>query len=717
MDCRARRWSLGVFIYLTGVALADAPNIILMMADDMGMGDTSAFQDFTGNRDDDQLHTPQMERLARMGVRFTDAHTPSSRCSPTRYGLLTGRYPWRNRLKHWVLFGSQGDPMIEADRPTIATMLSGAGYRTAMVGKWHVGLRYRGSDGKPAAGWRDADLGQPMHTTPLDHGFHFARFTSRSHGTSGPSAVANSSRKRNSPTQNVGPGHIHGRDIVGATGDGKQLVSDGANAYVLTKLGSRHSNHAMAFLESHVKNAKTNGRPFFLYYAANSNHSPYTPDKSIGGKPVAAAARTKSEQPMDRRHDYIYQNDVALGRLLDWLKSTADPRQSDRKLIDTTLVIFTSDNGAEKNSNIATGPFRSHKGSVYEGGHRVPFIVAWPLGGIGNGDPSTDGLTSDAPIGLQDLYATLAEIVGRPLPNLRAGEKGAEDSYSVLAAMRGESLPNRAPLFFNDHKEAKKDHAAAAIRIDSPLVKRHVFSGKWKLFFDAGLLRHGKADPYELFNLAVDPQETTNLRDKVELKPLIDFMTDQALLHRRTGGHRMVELASRSRTVFSWRAEANPTSNNLVAMFDGKPASEITVQASGTRLKMIVSAVRGERPLTRARFRCDGDGLGIAAGNGSADVDGNEAVVVRFDRDVIVESAELVAGDGVCGGFYRVGEASPLAIYCVDADNDAQDQSGMLSDVGVLKAGKSLRLDSSPHLAVEAAGQWRLASLKIRILN
>ena len=178
------------FLILCLVALstraADKPNIIFFMADDMGMGDTSAFQDFTGNADNVQLHTPQMERLARMGVRFTDAHTPSSRCTPTRYGLLTGRYPWRSRMKWWVLYGAQGDPMIEADRPTIATMLRDSGYRTGMVGKWHVGLRYRQSDGKPAAGWFDADLTQPLHTTPLDHGFDFARFTSRSHGTSGP---------------------------------------------------------------------------------------------------------------------------------------------------------------------------------------------------------------------------------------------------------------------------------------------------------------------------------------------------------------------------------------------------------------------------------------------------------------------------------------------------------------------------------------------------
>ena len=154
------------------------PNIILMMADDMGMGDTSAYQDFTGNHDSDQLHTPNMERLARMGVRFTDAHTAASRCSPSRYGLLTGRYPWRNRLKHWVLFGAQGDPMIEADRPTIATLLGDSGYHTGVVGKWHVGLRYRQTSGSRAAEFKDADLRMPLADTPLDHGFDFSRITS-----------------------------------------------------------------------------------------------------------------------------------------------------------------------------------------------------------------------------------------------------------------------------------------------------------------------------------------------------------------------------------------------------------------------------------------------------------------------------------------------------------------------------------------------------------
>ena len=139
---------LVVFLFVVRLAAAqdtNRPNIVLMMADDMGMGDTSAYQDFTRNPAADQLHTPAMERLARMGVRLTDAHTPSSRCSPTRYGLLTGRYPWRSRLKHWVLFGAQGDPMIENDRPTIASLLADNGYRTALVGKWlsHIRKKFK----------------------------------------------------------------------------------------------------------------------------------------------------------------------------------------------------------------------------------------------------------------------------------------------------------------------------------------------------------------------------------------------------------------------------------------------------------------------------------------------------------------------------------------------------------------------------------------------
>ena len=177
-------WLLPALPLLVCGQFPDRPNVILFMADDMGMGDSSAYQFLTKNSDAQQILTPAMQRLANMGMLFTDAHTPSSRCTPTRYGLLTGRYPWRDRMKHWVLFGVQGDPLIEKDRPTLATLFRSCGYATAMVGKWHLGLRYTRQDGRPAAGWEDADLTKDVFDGPCDHGFDYARFTSRSHGTS-----------------------------------------------------------------------------------------------------------------------------------------------------------------------------------------------------------------------------------------------------------------------------------------------------------------------------------------------------------------------------------------------------------------------------------------------------------------------------------------------------------------------------------------------------
>lgn len=705
-------------ICVPGVA-GQCPNVILMMADDMGLGDTSAYQDFTGNSDQVQVHTPQMDRLARMGVRFTDAHTPSSRCTPTRYALLTGRYPWRNRLKHWVLFGAQGDPMIEADRPTIATMLREAGYSTAMVGKWHVGLRYRRSDGAPAAGWDDADLTQPLFDTPLDHGFDYCRITSRSHGTSG----AQAGNKNNKASQSVGPGHIHGRTAVGATDRGKKLVDGGPDAYVLTELGGRHSDNAIDWLSEHVSATATRTKPFFLYYACNSNHAPYTPDTHVADKPVAGAARSVAGDVMDKRSDFVYENDVALGRLLDYLQKTDDPRTKGKKLLENTLVIFTSDNGAEKNDNTATGPFRSNKGSVYEGGHRVPFIVAWGGGGIGDGDASDPGRTSDALMSLTDVYATFAEILGVALPDLRTGAKGAEDSFSVLTAWRGGKSDSRAMLF-NDHKEAE-DAAAGAIRLDDPTVDGQFLKGKWKLFFDADLLRKGNVNPAELYDLSADPQEQDSRINEEALRLLVDHLANQALLHRTAGGHRLAGLASDRRIVFDWRTDEDSDPGDgliqvgLASEFSGRSAEGVMVRqeiGGGRNLTMTVVGVKPGRVLTDCEFSPNDRGLGVTGGTFDQ-VDDRQALLISFDRDVIVESAAIVAGNGQCGGSYRVGGHVPLHIYCVDADNDAQDQSGILSDLGVLRARRPLLLDSSPYLGVESPGRWRLAALTVRLLK
>jgi arylsulfatase A len=494
-----------------------APNVVILLADDMGMGDTSAYQSWSGNSDAVQLHTPAMDRLARMGVRFTDAHSPHSRCTTSRYALMTGRYCWRTRLKHWVLFGVQGDPLLDRPRLTMPEFLQAADYQTGMVGKWHLGLTYRNQAGEPADGWQDADLTQPLADCPLDHGFDFFFGMSRSHGTSGPNGD-----NKNAIDQSVGPGWIRGRQIVGATGDGKLL--DGS--YRHDEVGSRLDREAFAFLQDVVPTAK----PFFLYFASPANHTPYTPSPTIGNRPVAGASRfVNGHLTNSKRHDFIYQNDVHLARILDYLQSTDDPRRPGRPLIENTLVIFTSDNGADKPNKEFTGPLRSNKGSVYEGGHRIPFLASWPLGGIGDGDATTAGSDRAGLLALNDVYATLAEILSRPLPPTAGVGCGAEDSVSQLAALRGNATFQRPPVYPNDHKEASRkladERAWVAVRSNAtPLA------GQWKLFLDHRYAFAGEIHPQELYNLADDPLESQNLIDEPAAEPAKQFLIERAKL-------------------------------------------------------------------------------------------------------------------------------------------------------------------------------------------
>jgi arylsulfatase A len=482
-------------------AAAETPNIVLMMADDMGVGDTSAYQDWTGNPDDKQVQTPNMERLARLGVRFTDAHSPSSRCTATRYALLTGRYCWRTRLKYSVLFGPQGDPLIEPDRPTLATLLKSAGYRTGMTGKWHVGLTYRDGSGAPAASYAEADLRRGIADGPLDHGFDFFHGTSRSHPTS------------------AAQGWLAGDQVPAATGP--QAVDP--SKYVLAQTGVKNFQAARQFLTEHMAGKESRQQPFFLYYACHSNHTRHTPCKQLAGIPVAGQGR-----PAGRRSDFIYENDVVLGQLLKFLETEQDPRRPGSMLMENTLVIFTSDNGAENTSKTATGPVRSNKGSVYEGGHRIPMIVAWQQGGVGDADSSTPGRTSRFPVGLVDLFASFAELV-----DVAAGKTGGEDSHSVLPVLRGEEPAGRPPLVHHDHKQGgdggARDPRAAwlAIRVDNPVVDEVTIPGQWKLLVDDGLLREGKGQPRELYELKSDLAEMTNRIQEPALAPLVKQLSEQ----------------------------------------------------------------------------------------------------------------------------------------------------------------------------------------------
>ena len=480
------------------------PNIILFLADDMGMGDTSAYQDWSGNADTVQLATPSMERLAKQGVRFTDAHSPSSRCSPSRYALLTGRYAWRTHLKHWVLFGVQGDPLIERSRVTLPVFLQNHGYTTGMVGKWHLGLTYSRTDGTAASAWDDADLTMPILNGPTHHGFSFFHGISRSHKTSGPNGA-----DRNTPDQSIGPGWIHGTRVIGATGDGKKLDE----AYRLKEIAPVLRHQATRFLSEAIADSS----PFFLYVASPANHSPYTPCDELGSRAVAGHSKFKDgSRTNSKRLDFIYENDVQLGLLLDWLDLTDDPRRPEHKLANNTLVIFASDNGAESKAKSATGPLRSNKGSIYEGGHRIPFIARWPAGTI-NG-----GRTCTRILGLNDIFATVAEIIQTPLPR-----SVAEDSISQLGALRGQEVSPRPPIFSNDHKEASKKLSrnrawVALCSNGTPL------EGQWKLFLDQEFAWKGKLNPMELYELKSDPLEQNNRLEDSNATPALEFLLQKA---------------------------------------------------------------------------------------------------------------------------------------------------------------------------------------------
>ncbi len=255
----------------------------------------------------------------------------------------------------------------------------------------------------------------------------------------------------------------------------------------------------------------------------------------------------------------------------------------------------------------------------------------------------------------------------------------------MLAIWRGEQEKRSGPLLFNDHKEAGDDPAVIAIRSDDPVVGGQVMAGQWKMFCDAALARRGEARPFALFELSADPMEENNRLDEEPLAPLVEHLRREAEAVRNGCGVRYREIVAGERMSFRWGAEG----------------AEIP---QGIRLDL--RGAKGEE------FHVNNRGLGLVGGD-FLQVDSGEALLLSFDRDVLVESVGIVAGNGVCGGFYQMGDTAPLAIYCIDGDNDSRDQSGLLSDLGILKKGEVLRLDSGPHWGVETPGRWRLQSLSV----
>jgi arylsulfatase A-like enzyme len=439
------------------------PNILVILADDLGYGDLGCYGAT-------RVKTPHLDRLAGQGVRFTDAHSSSATCTPTRYSMITGEYAWR-RPGTGVLPGN-ASLIVDPSRPTLPSILKQAGYTTGCVGKWHLGL------GNSSLDWNGE-----IKPGPLEVGFDYA-YIMPATGDRVPCVYVENRRvagldpkdpiqvSYNQPIGNEPTGRDHPELLkmkLSAGHDGTIVngisrigyMSGGKSArWVDEDMANVFTNKAVAFLE------KNKANPFYLYFATHDIHVPRVPHE-----------RFRGSSPLGLRGDAIQQFDACVGRLMDTLQR--------QHLTQNTLVIFTSDNGPVIDDGYAdgsverldghkpAGPFRGGKYSIYEGGTRMPFIARWPKR-IKPG-------VSDALISQVDLLASFAALTGREVV-----ADGGPDSLNLLPALLGDSKRGRDHLV---------EHAGGiALR-----------RGAWKL------IPQRKNAPLELYNLADDIGETKNV--------------------------------------------------------------------------------------------------------------------------------------------------------------------------------------------------------------
>lgn len=443
-------------------AAEEAPHIVYILADDLGYGDVACLNG------ESKIPTPNIDRVAREGMAFTDAHSGSAVCTPTRYGILTGRYSWRSRIKQGVLNGYD-TPLIEPDRTTVASFLKSRGYRTACVGKWHLGLGWATTNERtPRPG--NIDYSKPVTDGPCSVGFDHCFVIPASLDMP--------------PYCYVEDNHVFEAPTGTTPGDtGKKLFREGeiAPSFRPEDVLPTLTRKAVEQIERHAR--EHSDAPLFLYFPLNAPHTPILPIA-----PFAGSTNTTEYG------DFVAQVDGTVGQVREALERAG--------MLENTLFIVTSDNGCAPMADIdelqAKGHypsyhFRGHKADIFDGGHRIPFVACWP-GHV----PA--GATYDETICLTDLMATAAAITGEKLP-----ANAGEDSASLLPALLGET---KEPV-----REATVHHSVSgffAIR-----------QGPWKLI----LCGHsgGWSDPkpqnartmnlprVQLYNLADDPGEKTNL--------------------------------------------------------------------------------------------------------------------------------------------------------------------------------------------------------------
>ena len=461
------------------------PNIIFVLADDLGYGDIAAFNENC------KIPTPNIDRLAREGMKFTDAHTSSSVCTPTRYGILTGRYNWRSELKSGVLTG-KSKALVPGSRTTVASMLQKQGYHTAFIGKWHLGwdwaLKTKGD--KNGEGWEEKDFdnidfSKPITNSPNSLGFDYA------YGHSGSLDMAPYVYVENELATEV--------PIKSTVNQGKYSwwrKGPTSNDFVHEDVTPNFFRRAIAEIDQRSKEET----PFFIYLPLPSPHTPILPTESWQGK-----------SKLNPYGDFVMMIDDYMGQLLKAVK--------DANIEENTLIIFTSDNGCSPAAKIEeliakehlpSYIYRGHKADIFEGGHRVPFVAKWPA-------RIEAGIASEETICTTDFMATCAAISGYSLL-----DNEAEDSYNLL------------PLFDQMKIDEPFREATVHHSINGSFAIRQ---GDWKLIMCPG--SGGWSDPkpndkktlrslpmIQLYNLKDDPAESKNLEssnhEKVtELKELL----------------------------------------------------------------------------------------------------------------------------------------------------------------------------------------------------
>jgi len=472
-------------------ALAKKPNILFIFLDDMGYGDPQCYNP------ESLIPTPNINRLATEGMKFTDAHTAAAVCGPSRYGLLTGRYPWR-RGKGGAGNGKKfRDVFIEDGRQTIASMLKNNGYNTAQMGKW--GLRHNYSDAVKTSmkpGTKDAyDFPNKKLEGAQLFGFDYTYTQTYLFPVPGIDTIP-------------------GMDVIS---DAKMVFENSLpqdpdlnikNPYDLLP---ESAENAIDYLESYAgkkKNAKfglDKDKPFFLYWDPVGPHTPYTPLPEFRGK-----------SKVGPYGDYVFEIDHYIGKMLDKLEEL--------ELADNTIVIFASDNGPDKFTysriqnfrHYSMGDWRGVKRDAWEGGNRTPFIIKWP----GKVKPNT---VNDTPFCLTDMMATFAEIVGAKLP-----DNAGEDSFSMLSLLQTEpSEFNRPSIIYHNTRGKMGIRVDNWVYIDAPSGAVDQDPDWFKE--ERGVIAHN--EKVELFDLSEDPQQLKNLAlenpNKVkQLKQKLDEMIE-----------------------------------------------------------------------------------------------------------------------------------------------------------------------------------------------